>query len=119
MIATNAFATDNDNSGTGTGSVDFGATTVYALCANNGLMALQIVPPAQPAHFDWISLLPDGSVQLTMSGTPGTYYVLEHTGDWASWTDLATLSGANGLFQYTDPAATNTSPRFYRLRLAP
>ena len=45
LIATNAFATDNDNSGTGTGSVDFGATTVYALCANNGLMALQIVPP--------------------------------------------------------------------------
>jgi hypothetical protein len=119
LIATNAFATDNDNSGTGTGAVDFGANTVYALCANNGLIALQIVPPAQPGHFDWIGLLTNGSVQLTMSGTPAKNYVLEYTRDWAGWTNLTTLSGTNGLFQYTDPAATNTDQRFYRLKLGP
>jgi hypothetical protein len=119
LIATNAFATDNDNSGTGTGAVDFGANTVYALCANNGLIALQIVPPAQPGHFDWIGLLTNGSVQLTMSGTPEKTYVLEYTRDWTGWTNVATLSGTNGLFQYADPAATNTDQRFYRLKLGP
>lgn len=52
LLATNAFATDNDNSQTGTGAVDFGHGRVFALCANNGLLALQIdcapsaVPPA-------------------------------------------------------------------------
>jgi hypothetical protein len=290
LVATNAFATDNDNSGTGTGAVDFGGTIVYALCANNGLMALQITPavvnippgiiaqpqdrnvnagqsatfsvtasgtaplsyqwrchgtniggatasgytrsnvqpgdagsysvvvtnvagsltssnaaltvnvpptittqplsqtnlagssvtvsvtatgteplsywwqyngsthppggssfvvteagsysvivsnlagwvvsdtatltltnppPAQPGHFDSTGLLPDGSVQLFMSGTPATNYVLEFTGDWLGWSNLTTLSGANGLFQFNDPAATNKDQRFYRLRVGP
>jgi len=47
-LATNAFATDNDNSQTGTGAVEFHGDRVYALGANNGLLALQIgaVPPA-------------------------------------------------------------------------
>ncbi len=46
LIATSAFPTDNDNSGTGTGAVDFGGERIYALCANNGLLALQLVPPS-------------------------------------------------------------------------
>ena len=119
LIATNAFATDNDNSGTGTGSVDFGPGTVYALCANNGLMALQIVPPPQAGRFDWIAVLTDGAVQMGMSGTPDASYVLEYTSDWAGWATLGTLSSTNGLFQYTDPSASNSSQRFYRLRLGP
>jgi uncharacterized lipoprotein YddW (UPF0748 family) len=52
LLATNAFATDNDNTGTGTGAVDFSNGRVYALGANNGLLALEIqcaVPPAAPA----------------------------------------------------------------------
>jgi hypothetical protein len=211
LVATNAFATDNDNSSTGTGSVDFGPYTVYALCANNGLIALQITqaavnvppgiaaqpqnqnvnagqdatfgvnaygtaplsyqwrfngtniagatassytrtnsqpadvgnysviisnmaggvisdtailtltnpPPAQPGHFDGISLVPNSSLQLAMSGTPGTNYVLQYTRDWSGWTNLATLSGTDGLFQYSDPAVTNTDQRFYRLKVGP
>jgi hypothetical protein len=46
LIATNAFATDNDNTGTGTGAVDFGPDRVYALGANNGIIAMQIIPVA-------------------------------------------------------------------------
>ena len=43
ITATN-FATDNDNTYSGTGSVDFGGDRVYALGSNNGLLALQILP---------------------------------------------------------------------------
>jgi hypothetical protein len=42
-----------------------------------------------------------------MSGTPRSNYVLEFSG------------GANGLFQFNDPAATNKDQRFYRLKVGP
>ena len=77
-------------------------------------------PPILAGHFDSLSLLPDGSLQLNMSGVPNTNYVLEFTGDWLSWFPLITnLSGPEGLFQYDDTSAITNSERFYRLRLGP
>jgi hypothetical protein len=76
-------------------------------------------PPAQPGHFDRISLLANGAVQLSMSGTACTNYVLECTSDLLGWTNLATLSGSNGLFQYTEPWVPNPGQRFYRIKLGP
>ena len=128
LIATNNFATDNDNTGTGTGAVDFGYDRVYALGANNGLLALQVIcvpqfptngPPAEPGHFDSIGRLADGAVQLSMSGTAGTNYILQWTRDWAAWSNLCTLSSTNGSFWWVDSSATNASQRFYRLSLDP
>ena len=55
-LATNSFPTDNENSQTGTGATSFGDTRVYALGANNGLLALEIqcaaptVPPTIDTH---------------------------------------------------------------------
>jgi len=123
FITSTNFATDNDNTASGTGSVDFGEDRVYALGANNGLVALQILPaaapPAQPARFEAVGRLPDGTVRLDMCGTADTDYVLEWTSDWLTWSNLCTLSGTNGLFWWEDAAANNPSQRFYRLRLAP
>lgn len=48
FIASTNFATDNDNSGTGTGAVDFHNDRVYVLGPNNGLLAMQIVPAPTP-----------------------------------------------------------------------
>lgn len=51
LLGSANFATDNDNTGTGTGAVDFGNGRIYALGANNGLLALEIqcaVPPVAP-----------------------------------------------------------------------
>lgn len=45
LLATNLFPTDNDNSGTGTGAVDFHGDRVYALDSNNGLLAMRIALP--------------------------------------------------------------------------
>lgn len=44
LLASTNFATDNDNTGSGTGAVDFGGDRVFALGANNGILAMQIVP---------------------------------------------------------------------------
>ncbi|HOX56395.1 MAG TPA: immunoglobulin domain-containing protein [Candidatus Paceibacterota bacterium] len=122
LTATN-FASDNDNTGSGTGAVDFGADRVYALGGNNGLVALQILPvaapPAEPGRFEAIGRSPDGTVRLDMCGTAHTNYILEWTGDWRTWSNLCTLSGTNGLFWWVDPCAGNPGHRFYRLRLAP
>ena len=76
-------------------------------------------PPAQPGHFDSICRRADGTVQLNMSGTAGSNYILQCSSDWVVWSNLCTLSGVNGLFGWVDPCATNSSQRFYRLRLGP
>jgi sugar lactone lactonase YvrE len=77
-------------------------------------------PPALGGHFDSLSLLADGSLQLNMSGIANTDYVLEFTSDWVSWAPIVTnLSDAGGLFQFNDTSAITNSERFYRLRLAP
>lgn len=55
LLGTASFATDNDNTQTGTGAVDFSNARVFALGANNGLIALEIqcaIPPAPPAITD-------------------------------------------------------------------
>jgi hypothetical protein len=76
-------------------------------------------PPTQPGHFDAISRLADGAVQLSMSGTAGSNYILQWTSDWVGWSNLCTVSGSNGLFWAVDPGVTNSGQRFYRLRLGP
>ena len=48
FITSTNFPTDNENSGSGTGAVDFSPDCLYALCANNGILALQILPVATP-----------------------------------------------------------------------
>jgi len=64
----------------------------------------------------------NGSVTLGLAGAPGDIYVLETTTDLVSsgvWQPLATNTmGTNGVWQFTDAAATNFSHRFYRLKLA-
>jgi len=52
-----------------------------------------------------------------MSGTPYINYVLEYTVNYAGWTPLATVSGTNGQFQFTDPSVATNATRFYRLRV--
>ena len=75
--------------------------------------------PVQPGSFAPPAVLGDGSVQLTMSGTPYTNYLLQYTADWTNWTTLTTLSSSNGIFQFNDSSAATNADRFYRLRLAP
>ena len=73
-------------------------------------------PPAMPGRFDLISLLTDGSFQLSMSGSAGSHYILQASSDLMEWSNLSILSGADGSLSWVAPCATNGGQRFYRLR---
>ena len=101
FIAATNFPTDNDNTGTGTGAVDFHNDRVYALGPNNGILAMQIVPAPTPpgimAHpEDQTRIAGQSAVfSVTASGTsPLTY-------QWHF--NEAPISGATGS-SYTRPA---------------
>lgn len=70
FIASTNFPADNDNSGTGTGAVDFGGDRVYALCANSGIVAMQIVPQVTPP-----SIVAPPQTQSVKAGSDATFTV--------------------------------------------
>jgi sugar lactone lactonase YvrE len=72
-----------------------------------------------PAQFQSLSVLGDRSLQLSMSGTAFTNYVLEISTNLANWTPLSSISSSNGFFQFNDASAATNAERFYRLRLGP
>lgn len=114
LIETNAFPTDNAN-GNGTGAVDFGGDRVFALDSNNGILALQLLSPT-PAEFVLIDYLPNGQVQLVWNGHPVFSYTLQTSSNLLFWTDLTSVTGSNGVFQFIDTTTTNQPQRFYRTR---
>ena len=62
------------------------------------------------------------SVTLTLSGTPGSTYILEAATNLlpAEWLPFNTNTlGTNGLWQFTDPQAREFQQRFFRLRPVP
>jgi hypothetical protein len=63
--------------------------------------------------------LPDGTVQLTCTGAPTAYYLIQATsnlGDLSSWTTISTNLTDNACsIQWTDTDAANHPFRFYRL----
>jgi subtilase family serine protease len=69
------------------------------------------------------STSPGGGFNLSLAGAPGYSYILEAAIDLSSlsnWLSVATNTLAtNGVWQFTDPQATNFPQRFYRLRLGP
>jgi hypothetical protein len=62
-----------------------------------------------------ITLQPDGSPAVTLSGNPDENYVLQASFDMHTWTSLSTnKTDANGLFTFVDSDAKNYSNRYYR-----
>ena len=79
--------------------------------------AVLTVTRPSPSHIDWISLLPNGQVQLQVSGAPGDYTLEKATNlvDWAGWTNFTIT---NSPFQCLDPEASSAQ-RFYRALQVP
>ena len=116
LIGTTNFATDNSNTHTGTGAVRFGGNVIYALDANNGLMAVRVLVPSSVAQVTQASL--QAGPQFTIRGTGATgNYVVESTSTaFTNWTTNGTVTiGVNGTFEFSAPM-TNGVPRFYRLK---
>jgi hypothetical protein len=95
LFETNAFPTDNDNANL-TGSVDFDGDRVFALDSNNGIIALQILPPPTPPT---INLQPvsqtivegeDANFSIVASGSAPLTYQWRFNG-----ADIATATATN------------------------
>jgi hypothetical protein len=68
-------------------------------------------------HIDAITLSPDSTIHLQMSGGPGNFG-LEVATTLSDWTQLTSITATNTVFEYTD-SEINQPGRFYRLRMLP
>jgi hypothetical protein len=79
--------------------------------------AVLTVTTPLPPHIDSISLMPDGQLQVQVSGAPGRY-AMDASTNLADWAELTNFTTTSDTFQYLD-ADTNQLQRFYRVRLMP
>ena len=87
--------------------------------ATSAAALLTVVIPPLPGSFGFPLVLADGSLQLVMSGSPNSNYVLEYTTNWMNWTALTNFASASGLFEFDDTSVATNRYRFYRVRLVP
>jgi len=74
------------------------------------------LPPNIPnASTVSITLQPDGSPAITLSGSTNQTYVLQASCDMHNWTSISTnTTGDSGLFMFVDSDAQNYPTRYYR-----
>jgi autotransporter-associated beta strand protein len=115
LLGTTNFSTDNSNTLTGTGAVRFSDDVVFALDANNGLMAARIRLPNPPLRVNEVSKMP-GQLKLRGTGRTGTYLLETTSAPFTNWTSAGNVFiGTNGLFDATQ-TLSDEPQRFYRLR---
>ncbi len=119
--------TTGNNIGAGTPGL-FNAVPGYDLCTGlgtpNGTNLINALAPL-PNTTPLITGVAAGNDRLVLSlgGAPDYTYILEATTNLTlpnSWQPVATNTlGTNGVWQFTDPQATNFTQRFYRLEFLP
>ncbi len=70
--------------------------------------------PAEPPKLGIPMASPDGSVQLTLTGTAGTRYTLQGSSNLVAWTALTDSSSTNGAMTVIVPPAIDSAVRFFR-----
>ncbi|PYJ07268.1 MAG: hypothetical protein DME25_04245 [Verrucomicrobia bacterium] len=109
LLATNGFPTDYDNSGTGTGALDFGNDRVYALCANNGIIAMQIpslsTPPSivTPPQNVTVVAGQDAAFSVTATGTAPLAYQWRFYGTNLAGATASTYTRSNAQPNHAGP----------------
>jgi phospholipase/lecithinase/hemolysin len=125
--AFNGYTSADGSNWTLTGSVNISmATSVYIGLAvtahNNSLLntstfqAVQIISAAIRPGISLTSL-PDGSVQLTVSGSIGGTYRCDASADLKTWTPISTNVLSSASVVITDAQARSMPQRFYRAAL--
>jgi len=72
-----------------------------------------LAPVIDPPRFS-----PDGSIQMTVTGLPGSSYVLEMSTDLTVWLPLSTNTPPpSGLITFTNYPAIDAPSRFYRIMM--
>jgi hypothetical protein len=90
-----------------------------AATSSVAVLTVNLIPPG----FGGVAANLGGSFTLNLLGSPGYTYILQATTNLfppGNWFPIATNTlGTNGVWQFTDDAATNFLQQFYRLQLAP
>ncbi|MEP6664490.1 MAG: immunoglobulin domain-containing protein, partial [Verrucomicrobiota bacterium] len=81
---------------------------------DSAVATLTVIVP--PAHFDFVSLLPDGRCKLALSGGTNFAYTIEASTNLVNWMTLTNIFNQTGTFEFTDSDSTNHPYRFYRAR---
>ena len=82
-----------------------GGSVTSSIASLTVVMRPNLAPP---------TLLPDGSVRLSLSATPDLTYRLDASTNLVDWAALTNIANPSGTIQFIDLEATNFSRRFYR-----
>ena len=82
-----------------------GGSVTSSIASLTVVMRPNLAPP---------TLLPDGSVRLSLSATPDLTYRLDASTNLVDWATLTNIANPSGTIQFIDLEATNFSRRFYR-----
>lgn len=89
------------------------SNAVGAVTSSNALLTVQL---PVPLVMNSIVRLPDGRVQLGVSGEPGMSLWLDGANVLPVWQAITNLTNPGGSLQFIDDDATNQPRRFYRAR---
>jgi hypothetical protein len=92
-----------------------GKCTTAPMSTMAALPADQTVDAGASAEFAVTATrLPNGDVQMTTTGLPGTVIQVLGSSDLLNWEPIARLTNFTGTLNFTDPAASNFNCRFYK-----
>jgi len=80
-----------------------------------GLDDVIVCPVNAALNVTQITALPDGGIQITVTGLPGTVFRVLGSTNLMTWQTVATLTNATGAVEFIDPGVTGSNCRFYRL----
>lgn len=83
--------------------------TVPAFSGSVTVTAATLAP-----RFSSVVLLPDQTLQLSLTGLSNFSYRIDGSTDLLHWRTLTSVPNLNGTLQFIDSSATNFSSRFYR-----
>lgn len=72
------------------------------------------VLPLAPLWLQSITPLPDGRMELVVTGEPGYPYGIERTTNFATWQQITNLANPTGVSSFIDDHASTNSQGFYR-----
>jgi uncharacterized repeat protein (TIGR01451 family) len=85
--------------------------------ALNFSLVSPLAVPQAGGSAEWRAAIIGGTIQLTLTASPGQTYIVDISTDLVSWTPVSTNgTGSGGAFTFTD-SSTNSARRFYRASL--
>ncbi|MGO8697308.1 MAG: hypothetical protein ACLQVY_06280 [Limisphaerales bacterium] len=90
----------------------------FVAVGDNG--TIMVTPRSAVPFLLSAAFLANGSLQLTLRGTPGSTYAIEASTDLIHWSQLASLTLTSAAGQSVDSSASRVAgARFYRAKLSP